>query len=214
MAASIAALWDEPIKTADGTSAGGSFIKKDWRENGQGRLILQDYAMGAITYPHEAAISKVAPDFGRAHKEFMKTAVTRIGGLYPFIGKPGVFGEVGRNGEVLYSQKQADITGLLEWAREVTELSKQILQHMGAAKIIANPVRRIANYSLAHTAGTCRAGADPKISVVNPYFESHDISNLFICDASVVPRQQQYGAMPTVAVASFAWRRIVSRHFS
>ena len=36
--------------------------------------------------------------------------------------------------------------------------------------------------------GSCRAGIDPKTSVVDPYFESHDVDNLFVCDGSVIPR--------------------------
>jgi len=213
-AASLTALWDEPIKSADGTSAGGSFIRKDWGSNGEGRLILHDFAMGAITYPHEAAVSRFAPPFGKQHKEFMKSAVRRIGGLYPFVGKPGVYGEVGPTGAISYDQRQPQVPELLKWAAEITDFSTEILKKMGAVSIEATPIKRISNYSLAHTAGTCRAGVDPANSVINPYFESHDVENLFICDASAVPRQQQYGAMPTVAVASFAWRRIVSRHFN
>lgn len=36
-----------------------------------------------------------------------------------------------------------------------------------------------------HLMGTCRMGDDPTRSVVNGYCQSHDIPNLFICDASV-----------------------------
>ncbi|NNE38496.1 MAG: hypothetical protein HKN08_09340, partial [Gammaproteobacteria bacterium] len=146
--------------------------------------------------------------------QYMEDAVTRMGGLYPFIGKPGVFGEVSSTGQVSYSQNKDRALEIVKWANEVTELSITILKEMGAEKIDAKPIKTVTNYSLAHCAGTCRAGIDVGNSVVNPYFESHDIDNLFICDASAVPRQQQYGAMPTVAVASYAWRQIVDRHFS
>ncbi len=213
-AASISAIWKEPIKSSDGTSAGASYVRKDWGKNGEGRLILHDYAMGATTYPHQAALSRFAPAFGHDHNTFMEDAAQRIGGLYAFIGKPGVFGEVGSNGEVTYSQDQKRVPEIIEWANEIADLSKNILTEMGAEDIDIRPIRNVSNNSLAHCAGTCRAGADPDNSVINPYFESHDIENLFICDASAAPRQQQYGAMPTAAVASYAWRQIVSRHFS
>ena len=36
-----------------------------------------------------------------------------------------------------------------------------------------------------HLMGTCRMGGDPKMSAVNGFCQSHDIPNLFICDASV-----------------------------
>ncbi len=37
----------------------------------------------------------------------------------------------------------------------------------------------------AHLMGGCRMGDDPKSSVVNSFGQSHDIPNLFICDASI-----------------------------
>ena len=39
----------------------------------------------------------------------------------------------------------------------------------------------------AHQIGTCRMGADPGVSVVDPYGRSHDIPNLYISDNSVFP---------------------------
>ena len=39
----------------------------------------------------------------------------------------------------------------------------------------------------AHTVGTCRMGADPSDSVVNPVGRSHDVPNLWISDNSVFP---------------------------
>ncbi len=37
----------------------------------------------------------------------------------------------------------------------------------------------------AHLMGGCRMGSDPENSVVNSYGQTHDIPNLFICDASI-----------------------------
>ncbi|HZG87950.1 GMC family oxidoreductase [Paenibacillus sp.] len=37
----------------------------------------------------------------------------------------------------------------------------------------------------AHLMGGCRMGDDPSASVVNSYGQSHDIPNLFVCDASI-----------------------------
>lgn len=41
----------------------------------------------------------------------------------------------------------------------------------------------------AHLVGACRMGADPGTSVVDKFGRSHDVSNLFICDGSVLPTQ-------------------------
>ncbi len=38
-----------------------------------------------------------------------------------------------------------------------------------------------------HPLGTCRMGTDPETSVVDPYFESHDLPGLYVVDGSVVP---------------------------
>jgi choline dehydrogenase-like flavoprotein len=63
--------------------------------------------------------------------------------------------------------------------------------------------------------GSCRAGVDPKISVVNPHFESHDVDNLFICDASVIPRVTTGNSgTPQAAVTAFAAERMIQRRFS
>jgi len=36
-------------------------------------------------------------------------------------------------------------------------------------------------------AGGCRFGNDPKTSVLNRYCQAHDVSNLFVADASFMP---------------------------
>jgi choline dehydrogenase-like flavoprotein len=51
--------------------------------------------------------------------------------------------------------------------------------------------------------------------VVNPHFESHDVDNLLICDASVIPRVTTGNSgTPQASVTVFAAGRIVKRHFS
>ncbi|HEY0828498.1 MAG TPA: GMC family oxidoreductase [Bacilli bacterium] len=56
----------------------------------------------------------------------------------------------------------------------------------------------------AHLMGGCRMGNDPKTSVVNSYGQSHDIANLFICDASIFVTSG--GGNPTNTVMSLALR--------
>ena len=63
--------------------------------------------------------------------------------------------------------------------------------------------------------GSGRAGVDPKMSVVKPYFESHDVDNLWICDGSVIPRVSTGNSgTPQASVSVFAAQRIIERHFS
>ncbi len=60
----------------------------------------------------------------------------------------------------------------------------------------------------------CHTGADPKRSVVDGSFESHDIPGLFVCDGSTVPLGASEGYAGSVGtVAVYASDRIVERHF-
>lgn len=56
----------------------------------------------------------------------------------------------------------------------------------------------------AHLLGGCRMGKDPHDSVVNELCQSHDIPNLFICDASVFVTSG--GANPTETIIAIASR--------
>lgn len=56
----------------------------------------------------------------------------------------------------------------------------------------------------AHMMGGCRMGNDPKSSVVNSFGQTHDIPNLFICDASIFVTSG--AGNPTNTVMSLALR--------
>jgi choline dehydrogenase-like flavoprotein len=54
-------------------------------------------------------------------------------------------------------------------------------------------------YSL-HEAGVCRFGSNPKTSVTNKWAQTHDVANLYICDASIFPNlTDKTTTMPIVA---------------
>ena len=55
-----------------------------------------------------------------------------------------------------------------------------------------------------HQCGTCRMGADPASSVVDPHGRSHEVANLFLADASVFPSSA--ATNPTLTVAANAYR--------
>ena len=56
----------------------------------------------------------------------------------------------------------------------------------------------------AHMMGGCRMGNDPASSVVNSYGQTHDIPNLFVCDASIFVTSG--AGNPTNTVMSLALR--------
>jgi choline dehydrogenase-like flavoprotein len=59
------------------------------------------------------------------------------------------------------------------------------------------------NYG-AHAMGSCRMGHDAKTSVVNEFCQTHDISNLYICDTSVFVTSA--GVNPTLTAMAIADR--------
>ncbi len=56
----------------------------------------------------------------------------------------------------------------------------------------------------AHQIGTCRMGADPETSVVNPHGQSHDIPNLWISDNSTFPTAMP--SNPALTIMALALR--------
>ena len=51
-----------------------------------------------------------------------------------------------------------------------------------------------------HETGVCRFGSDPKTSVTNKWAQTHDVTNLYICDASIFPScTDKTTTMPIVA---------------
>jgi len=95
------------------------------------------------------------------------------------------------------------------------ELAKKILEKMGAKKIILEPIIPRDGLTFKWLTGGCRAGSDPRNSVINQNFESHDIDNLFIVDVGSIPRSPTLGLFLTISIVSiFASERIISRHLT
>ena len=55
-----------------------------------------------------------------------------------------------------------------------------------------------------HEAGTVRMGNDPKTSVLNKYCQSHEVKNLFVCDAA--PMVGNPDKNVTLSIVAFSWR--------
>ena len=66
-------------------------------------------------------------------------------------------------------------------------------------------------YTSFHPQGTCRMGADPRKTVVNPHGETHDVKRLYVADASLLPTSIGYNPSETVyALASYISDQIVA----
>jgi choline dehydrogenase-like flavoprotein len=60
------------------------------------------------------------------------------------------------------------------------------------------------NLNFGHACGTCRAGSDPRSSVVNAQNRSHDLDNLYVVDSSSFPTSG--GVNPSLTIAANALR--------
>jgi choline dehydrogenase-like flavoprotein len=206
----VFAYFDESIKDGSrGAAPAGFFFLDDAGPNGYGRLRIKDSGMIGVEEPWGLAFSPFAPDFGREHKQFMKHARLHHGGTLVVLKKPE-----GYRGRINLRTAQMEYKGndiMVRRLREGGEMSREVLQKMGAKKIVGYDMPPI--YHIAHGISTCKAGSDPKSSVVNPNFESHDVENLFICDASVVPRSASGDAVgPIATVSVLAAQRIIANH--
>jgi choline dehydrogenase-like flavoprotein len=66
------------------------------------------------------------------------------------------------------------------------------------------------NRTLGHVSGTCRFGTDPKTSVLDSTNRAHDLSNLYITDASFFPSSG--GTNPSLTIAANALRVAALMH--
>lgn len=75
-----------------------------------------------------------------------------------------------------------------------------ILEAMGADGVLKAPAG-ILSRSMVH--GTCRAGADPRESVLNGFCQSHEVPNLFVVDGSFMPACAGVPTTLTILANSF-----------
>jgi choline dehydrogenase-like flavoprotein len=78
----------------------------------------------------------------------------------------------------------------------------ELLDAAGAKKKWPIPVQE-SNFAF-HLLGTCRMGADPKTSVINPDHRAHDVPNLFLCDGSSFVTSGR--GQPTLTIQALAYR--------
>lgn len=137
--------------------------------------------------------------------------------LYDLMLDYNYYGRITLVGEVLPDEKntitlteEKDKYGLprakvtFSYGDNDKRLIKHAVQKMKEIIEAAGGTPEFVKEDTAHLMGGCRMGNDPKTSVVNSYGQSHDIPNLFICDASIFVTSG--GGNPTNTVMALAAR--------
>ncbi|MEM9291053.1 MAG: GMC family oxidoreductase [Acidobacteriota bacterium] len=77
----------------------------------------------------------------------------------------------------------------------------EVLVDLGAEELMATDIGGTSSYLVQ---GTCRAGLDPKTSVLDSYCQTHEVPNLFVVDGSFMPTSG--GAPPTLTIIANSLR--------
>ncbi len=89
-----------------------------------------------------------------------------------------------------------------ELENRVTLMRQHIRKTLKGMRTI--PMNIVTQLNYGHPCGTCRAGTDPNSSVVDKNGKTHDLSNLYIADASFMPTSG--GTNPSLTIAANALR--------
>ena len=162
--------------------------------------------VGPIAYA-----TRVVPGWGADHKRRMREAFGRVlsvAGLCESFPHPGsrvtLAQEVDAHGlpkPLIHSHLDAAAIGRIGF---MARTCRSILEGAGAGAIF----EELGTYDLfssTHVFGTCRMGADPAASVVDPWCRSHRWRNLSILDASVFPSSGG-GESPALTIQALALR--------
>jgi choline dehydrogenase-like flavoprotein len=80
--------------------------------------------------------------------------------------------------------------------RALSERTKEVFKAAGFPIVLSRAFDR---RTPSHQCGTARLGADAATSVVDPFCRAHDVGNLYIMDASVLPTSAAVNPALTVA---------------
>ncbi|MGB7624086.1 MAG: GMC family oxidoreductase [Terriglobia bacterium] len=204
-------LFDEELKSYRGIPQ--SIFVDQFRNEG---FVLE----GIFAHPTVAAASM--PSFGAGHRSSMQQ-YSHYAAAYAQV-KDGSNGRVtaDRWGHVMLDYNmsdhdlQAGLKGLgriaeafiAAGARSVmtTHNPPLILRNADEVRKMSTTPTRASDLTLfsAHPQGSCRMAADPARGVVDSFCRSHDLQNLFICDASVFPTS--IGVNPMITIMALADR--------
>lgn len=198
----IYAKFDDEIRLYKGTPV--MAVSQDFYETDPNRGFVRGYTFNAHGARPLGLAQPLATNAGIWGKQLREIMID-----YNFYGRITMVGEVLPNPEnAVTLSDEKDEYGL---PRPLVTFSygendNKLIAH-GVEK--ANEIMKAAGGrpafvipDTAHLHGGCRMGDDPQTSVVNKYCQSHDIPNLYVCDASVFVTSG--GANPTETVMAIA----------
>jgi gluconate 2-dehydrogenase alpha chain len=104
----------------------------------------------------------------------------------------------------------------LKMSAYCTQKATEIAKAMGAKQVAGGPRRApytVTQYQSTHNTGGTIMGADPATSVLNPFCQCWDVSNVFVIGASNFPQNASYNPTGTVgALAYWAADALVKRY--
>lgn len=108
---------------------------------------------------------------------------------------------------------------VLKWERSNWQAHKLLIRKISRALlrggwplVLSKPFEK---RTPSHQCGTARMGADPATNVVNANCRAHDLENLYIVDASVLPTSAAVNPSLTIAALALrAGQHITERHFT
>lgn len=106
---------------------------------------------------------------------------------------------------------------VMHWVRsnmnahnELIKRTRAVMKKAGFPIVLTHTFGR---KTTSHQCGTARIGNDPKTSVVTPYCQTHDIPNLYITDASVLPTSAAVNPALTIAALALKAGAEISKTF-
>jgi choline dehydrogenase-like flavoprotein len=209
------AIFDEPLneyKSVQVTRIVHDFYEHDPQRGfyGGGGIDARAFIQATPVLFSETGLPPGSPRWGKAHKDLLRHTFTRrMAVLTSSTSLPLEANNVTLDPElkdaagrpamrVTYQDSDNDMALM----RFMQDRAVDILEAAGAKTIWRDPV--VSETVFAHLLGTCRMGADPAASVVDPWHRSHDVPNLFICDGSSLVTSGR--GQPTMTIQALAFR--------
>jgi len=209
------AFFDEPLnehKSVQVTRIIHDFYENDPQRGfyGGGGIDARAFIQASPILFAQNGLPPDAPRWGKAHKDMLRKNFTRRMMLLASTTSlaqesnnitldPEHKDGMGRPAMRITYRDHDDDLAMMKFMQD---RCMELLEAAGANTTWREPV--VPETVLAHLLGTCRMGADPASSVVDPYHRSHEVPNLFICDGSSLVTSGR--GQPTMTIQALAFR--------